>query len=103
MEQVDNFQVLAEEIISVCGDYFEKAIMDGKVDENYMDHRIICIDSDGNENLKLLKINKTEIVFDALYSIRENMSSNGEEKWTSYKFEINKSGALKFNVSYDNE
>ncbi|MDZ7924509.1 MAG: hypothetical protein U5M23_10685 [Marinagarivorans sp.] len=37
---------------------------------------------------------------DTLTIMRDEMSANGQEKWTGYRFEINRNGTFKFNVTY---
>ena len=100
MDGVDNFQIIAEEIVAVCGENFESAVMDGKVDENYMDHSITCINSDGIATSNLLASSQRRLVFNELTTIRDEMAADDQEKWTGYRFEINKNGTFKFNVTY---
>lgn len=100
MDSVDNFQILAEEIVAVCGENFESAVMDGKVGENYIDHSIKCLDSEGKESSHLMVLDRTWVVFDTLMIMRDEMSADGQEKWTGYRFEVNKNGTFKFNVTY---
>ncbi len=100
MDSVDNFQIIAEEIVAVCRENFESATIDGHLSERYMDHSVTCINSDGVKNSKLLDEEREDFVFDALLNVRDEMSANGQEKWTGYRFEVNKNGTFKFNVTY---
>ncbi len=98
---VDNYQVIAQEIVSLCPANFDQAQLSGDLSEDgVVGIRLKCASS-GDISKPRVGGMQAFNISKSLAELRKSMAIAGEEPWSRCTFTLFPDGKFKFDVEYD--
>lgn len=96
------YRALAQEIVSHCPADYERAQLQGEVEEDWSNFSVRCELPDGTATTPRIGGLSASKIDDALVEVRERMMGQaGATPWSKCTFTYHRDGRFKFDVNYD--